>query len=158
MAVYAAMTGLEATVGLPADRPEVVITVFADGEGAPGVLNRRDHIEFAAAFAQACNPPRWLFTSAIHGTHYEVVDDYVGAAVASLASHEQCLTPLDPHTSRVDQARRQIERALPVHDALSPPSTTKKQRTPNLATANSIHVITTTPCRHSDSSRLEASG
>jgi len=97
--------------------PDVVITVYGGSEWAPGVPNQRDHVEFAAAvegaYDQLADPPRWLFASALRATHVEIVDDYIDAAVASLAEHERYLSVLDPDTAPVEQARRQLQRAIP---------------------------------------------
>lgn len=98
--------------------PDIVVTVYGGAEWAPGVPNQRDHIEFAAAVEGAydalADPPRWLFASALQATHVEIVDDYFDAAVASLAAHTRYLSALDPDTAPVEQARRQLQRAIPV--------------------------------------------
>lgn len=100
--------------------PDVVITVYGGSEWAPGVPNQPDHVEFAAAVEGAydvlAEPPPWLFASALQATHVEVVDDHIGAAIASLAAHECYLRALDPSTPPGEQARRQLQRAVPVRD------------------------------------------
>ena len=106
---------------LTARKPEVVVTVFGGPQWAPGMPNQRDHVEFAAAVEQAydamTDPPRWLFASGLEATHVEVVDEFIDQAVASLAAHEQYLTVLDPDTPPVEQARQQLQRAVPArHD------------------------------------------
>jgi len=93
--------------------PDVVVTIFSGPEWAPGEPNQRDHIEFAtavtAAYDSLIRPPRWLFENGPGGTHGEVVDGFVEAAVKSLAAHERYLSVLDPATPVEEQARRQVE-------------------------------------------------
>ena len=65
--------------------PDVVITLYSGPEWAPGAPNQRDHIEFSIAVAGAYdslpNKPRWFFENGPHGTHGEVVDDFIDVAV-----------------------------------------------------------------------------
>jgi LmbE family N-acetylglucosaminyl deacetylase len=72
--------------------PDVVITLYSGPEWAPGAPNQRDHIEFsnavAAAYDSLSNKPQWFFGHGPHGAHGETVDDFIEAAVASLAAHE----------------------------------------------------------------------
>ncbi|MEV0948445.1 PIG-L family deacetylase [Rhodococcus sp. NPDC049939] len=103
---------------LTVSKPDLVVTVFGGAEWAPGAPNQRDHIEFAAAVEQAYDemtlPPRWLFAAAPPPTHVEVVDEFVDVAVESFAAHERYLMALDAHTPALEQARQQLEMALPV--------------------------------------------
>jgi LmbE family N-acetylglucosaminyl deacetylase len=105
---------------LTASTPDIVVTVFGGAEWGPGAPNQRDHVEFAAAVEQTLAemgaPPPRLFASSLQATHIEVVDDFVDTAVHALAAHECYLDVLDPHTPAVEQARRQLERALPVYE------------------------------------------
>ncbi len=93
--------------------PDVVITIYSGPEWGPDAPNQRDHIEFANAVAAAYdslpNKPRWLFENGPHGTHGEVVDDFIDVAVASLAAHDVYLSVLDPDTPVQEQARQQVE-------------------------------------------------
>ncbi len=101
-------------------QPDVVVTVYGEAEWAPGVPNQRDHIEFAKAVEQAYDtlaaPPRWLFASALKATHLEAVDDFIEAAVASVAAHQRYVEVLDPDTPVLEQARRQLARTTPRRD------------------------------------------
>lgn len=105
---------------IEADAPDVVLALFGGPEFAPGFPNQRDHIEFAAAVTAAydglANPPRWLFHSALAGTHVEIVDDYIEVAVESLSAHDKYLGVLDPDTPVRDQARRVVDMATPQVD------------------------------------------
>lgn len=98
-------------------RPEVVVTLYSGPSWAPGAPNQRDHIEFAHAVAAAYDslpdPPAWLFENGPDPTHCEVVDGYTDLAVSSLAAHEVYLSVLDPQTSVVEQARKQVEMSTP---------------------------------------------
>jgi hypothetical protein len=49
------------------------------------------------------------------GTHADTVDDFVDAAVNSLAGHAKYLSVLDPDTPVVEQARRQVDATTPPH-------------------------------------------
>lgn len=102
---------------IQSDKPDVVLTLFGGPEFAPGFPNQRDHIEFAAAVTAAydglADPPRWLFQSALAGTHVETVDDYIEVAVESLTAHDKYLSVLDPQTPVREQARRVVEMATP---------------------------------------------
>ncbi|WP_440713364.1 PIG-L deacetylase family protein [Gordonia sp. FQ] len=93
--------------------PDIVLSLYGGAEWAPGAPNQRDHMEFAAAVAQAYDelpdPPRALFTNGPGSTHAVDVDGFVETAVASLAEHEMYLSVLDPDTPVVDQARAQVE-------------------------------------------------
>jgi LmbE family N-acetylglucosaminyl deacetylase len=103
-------------------KPDVVLTVYGGAEWLPGVPNQRDHMEFAAAVKQACDdmadPPSWVFACGPGATHFEPVDDYIEAAVASLAAHHVYLSVLDPQTPVLRQAREQIDRTTPVRPDL----------------------------------------
>lgn len=95
--------------------PQLVLTLYGGPEWEPGQPNQSDHMEFAAAVAQAYadldDPaPRWLFVNGPHPTHAVEVSDQIDAAVRSLAAHEKYLSVLDPDTPVVDQARAQVER------------------------------------------------
>ncbi|ALI25891.1 hypothetical protein XA26_20450 [Mycolicibacterium fortuitum] len=98
-------------------RPDVVVTLYSGPSWAPGAPNQRDHIEFAHAVAAAYDslpdPPAWLFENGPDPTHCEVVDGYTDLAVSSLAAHEVYLSVLDPQTSVVEQARKQVEMSTP---------------------------------------------
>ncbi|OBI69766.1 GlcNAc-PI de-N-acetylase [Mycolicibacterium fortuitum] len=98
-------------------RPDVVVTLYSGPSWAPGAPNQRDHIEFAHAVAAAYDslpdPPGWLFENGPDPTHCEVVDGYTDLAVSSLAAHEVYLSVLDPQTSVVEQARKQVEMSTP---------------------------------------------
>lgn len=98
-------------------KPDVVVTIYGGRQWAPGMPNQRDHIEFAAAVSAAYDalpdPPRWLFQNGPDGTHAEVVDGYIDVAVAALAAHTIYLSILDPQTPVVEQARRQVDLAVP---------------------------------------------
>jgi LmbE family N-acetylglucosaminyl deacetylase len=113
---------LRATIAdaIAALAPDVVVTIYSGAQWAPGAPNQRDHIEFAHAVAAAYDsldhPPRWLFENGPEITHGEVVDDHIDTAVASLAAHENYLSGLDPDTTVVEQARRQVEAVTPPHD------------------------------------------
>lgn len=93
--------------------PDLVVTIFSGPEWAPGQPNQRDHIEFAravtAAYDSLARPPRWLFENGPGGTHGEVVDGFLEAAVKSLAAHDRYLSVLDPAAPVDEQARRQVE-------------------------------------------------
>jgi LmbE family N-acetylglucosaminyl deacetylase len=93
--------------------PDLVATIYSGPEWGPGAPNQLDHIEFskavAAAYDSLAEPPRWLFENGPQPTHYEVVDDYIDVAIASLAAHEAYLSVLDPETPVIDQARRQVD-------------------------------------------------
>ncbi len=94
--------------------PDVVLTLYSGPEWAPGAPNQRDHIEFSNAVAGAydslTDKPRWFFECGPHGTHGEVVDHFIDAAVASLAAHDVYLSVYDPDTPVIEQARRQVDR------------------------------------------------
>ena len=49
------------------------------------------------------------------GTHAETVDDFVDAAVNSLAAQAKHLSVLDADIPVVEQARRQVEATTPPH-------------------------------------------
>jgi LmbE family N-acetylglucosaminyl deacetylase len=94
--------------------PDVVLTIYSGPEWAPGAPNQRDHIEFskavAAAYDSLADPPRWLFENGPDVTHAEVIDDvHFDLAVESLAAHEVYLSVLDPTTSVIEQARKQVD-------------------------------------------------
>ena len=94
--------------------PDVVLTLYSGPEWAPGAPNQRDHIEFSNAVAGAYDsltePPRWLFENGPEATHAEVIDgDCFDRAVASLAAHEVYLSVLNPDTSVLEQARKQVD-------------------------------------------------
>lgn len=101
--------------------PEVLLTIYGGPGWGPGRPNQRDHIEFAAAVADAYDaldaPPRWLFESGPDATHGETVDGYVDVAVDALAAHHVYLSVLDPDTPVAQQARRQIEAVTAPHPA-----------------------------------------
>jgi LmbE family N-acetylglucosaminyl deacetylase len=94
--------------------PDVVITLYSGPDWAPGAPNQRDHIEFslavAAAYDSLPNKPRWFFENGPHGTHGEVVDDFIDVAVESLAAHDVYLSVYDPKTPVLEQARIQVDR------------------------------------------------
>lgn len=94
--------------------PEVVITLYSGPEWAPGAPNQRDHIEFSNAVATAydslSHKPRWFFENGPHGTHCEVVDDFIDVAVASLAAHDVYLSVYNPDVPVIEQARNQVDR------------------------------------------------
>ena len=96
-------------------KADVALTVYGGPEWAPGAPNQRDHMEFAAAVAEAydglADRPRWLFANGPDGTHAETVDEFIDVAVDSLAAHEKYLSVLDPETPVVQQARKQIDMA-----------------------------------------------
>lgn len=98
-------------------RPDVVVTIYGGAQFAPDVPNQRDHIEFAAAVADVWDaledPPRRLFQNGPGATHVEIVDDYLDAAVDSLAAHEVYLSVLDPRTPVREQARAVIDMTCP---------------------------------------------
>jgi LmbE family N-acetylglucosaminyl deacetylase len=98
-------------------KPDVALTLYGGPEWAPGAPNQPDHMEFAAAVAEAyetlSDPPRWLFANGPGGTYLEAVDGFTDAAVESLAAHEKYLSVLDPATPVVEQARAQVDRATP---------------------------------------------
>jgi LmbE family N-acetylglucosaminyl deacetylase len=104
---------------LAGHKVDVALTIFGGPEWAPGAPNQRDHMEFAAAVAEAYDdlgdPPRWLFANGPDGTHAETVDDFVDVAVDSLAAHEKYLSVLDPDTPVGEQARRQVDMTTPAH-------------------------------------------
>ena len=93
--------------------PDVVITLYSGPEWAPGAPNQRDHIEFslavAAAYDSLPNKPRWFFEHGPHGTHGETVDDFIDAAVASLAAHDVYLSVYNPDVPVLEQARKQVD-------------------------------------------------
>jgi LmbE family N-acetylglucosaminyl deacetylase len=93
--------------------PDLVATIYSGPEWAPGAPNQRDHIEFsnavAAAYDSLADPPRWLFENGPDPTHCEVVSGYIDVAVASLAAHDVYLSVLDPGTTVLDQARKQVD-------------------------------------------------
>lgn len=93
--------------------PDVVITLYSGPEWGPGAPNQRDHIEFSNAVAGVCdslpNKPRWFFEHGPHGTHAETVDDFVDAAVASLAAHDVYLSVYNPDVPVIEQARKQVD-------------------------------------------------
>ncbi len=93
--------------------PNIVVTIFGGTEWVPGAPNQRDHVEFAAAVLAVCD--RRLFANGPNGTHAETVDDFVDTAVNSLASHEKYLSTLNPDTSVLEQARRQVDMTTPPH-------------------------------------------
>lgn len=92
--------------------PDVVIATYGGPEWGPGLPNQRDHMEFAAAVAQAWDelaaPPRALFVNGPGSTHAVDVDGYVEQAVESLTKHRAYLEVLDPNTPVIDQARAVI--------------------------------------------------
>jgi LmbE family N-acetylglucosaminyl deacetylase len=94
--------------------PDVVITLYSGPEWAPGAPNQRDHIEFSLAVAGAYdslpNKPRWFFENGPHGTHGEVVDDFIDVAVDSLAAHDVYLSVHNPDVPVAEQARIQVDR------------------------------------------------
>ena len=94
--------------------PDVVITLYSGPEWAPGAPNQRDHIEFSLAVAGAYdslpNKPRWFFENGPHGTHGEVVDDFIDVAVDSLAAHDVYLSVYNPDVPVAEQARIQVDR------------------------------------------------
>ena len=94
--------------------PDVVITIYSGPEWAPGAPNHRDHIEFsnavAAAYDSLPDKPRWFFENGPHGTHCEVVDDFIDVAVASLAAHDVYLSVYNPDVPVIEQARIQVDR------------------------------------------------
>ena len=98
-------------------KADVALTVYGGPEWAPGAPNQRDHMEFAAAVAEAydglADRPRWLFANGPDGTHAETVDEFIDVAVDSLAAHEKYLSVLDPLTPVAEQARKQIDMATP---------------------------------------------
>lgn len=98
---------------------DVVLTIYGGPEWAPGAVNQRDHMEFAAAVAGAydglTNRPRWLFANGPGGTHAETVDGFTDVGVESLAAHEKYLSVLDPDTSVMEQARKQVDMTTPPH-------------------------------------------
>jgi LmbE family N-acetylglucosaminyl deacetylase len=93
--------------------PDVVITLYSGPEWAPGAKNQRDHIEFSLAVAAAYDSlptkPRWFFEHGPHGTHGETVDDFIDAAVASLAAHDVYLSVYNPDVPVVEQAQIQVD-------------------------------------------------
>jgi LmbE family N-acetylglucosaminyl deacetylase len=94
--------------------PDVVVTIYSGPEWEPGAPNQRDHVEFSNAVAQAFDslsaPPRWLFENGPEATHAEVIDETCyERAVASLSAHNVYLSVLDPHTSVIEQARKQVD-------------------------------------------------
>ncbi len=95
--------------------PDVVITIYSGPEWGPGAPNQRDHIEFsnavAAAYDSLSRKPQWFFEHGPHGSHGEIVDDFIDAAVASLAAHAAYLSALDPDTPVQEQARIQVDQA-----------------------------------------------
>lgn len=94
--------------------PDVVITLYSGAEWGPGAPNQRDHIEFsnavAAVYDSLPNKPGWLFENGPHGTHCEVVDDFIDVAVASLAAHDVYLSVYNPDVAVIEQARIQVDR------------------------------------------------
>ncbi|GED97204.1 PIG-L deacetylase family protein [Gordonia crocea] len=100
--------------------PEVVVATYGGAEWAPGFPNQRDHMEFAAAVADACaglgdDGPRWLFVNGPNATHAVPVESGdIDAAVHSLAEHRAYLSVLDPDTPVGKQAADQVERMTPV--------------------------------------------
>jgi len=93
--------------------PDVVITLYSGPQWAPGAPNQRDHIEFSLAVAAAYDSlptkPRWFFEHGPHGTHGETVDDFVDAAVASLAAHDVYLSVYNPDVPVPEQAQIQVD-------------------------------------------------
>ena len=94
--------------------PDVVITLYSGAEWGPGAPNQRDHIEFsnavAAVYNSLPNKSRWFFENGPHGTHCEVVDDFIDVAVASLAAHDVYLSVYKPDVPVIEQARIQVDR------------------------------------------------
>ena len=92
----------------------MVITLYSGAEWAPGAPNQRDHIEFsnavAAAYDSLPTKPRWFFENGPGGTHAETVDDFIDAAVASLAAHDVYLSVYDPTMPVIEQAQIQVDR------------------------------------------------
>lgn len=103
-------------------QPDMIVTIYGETHWAAGIPNHPDHIEFAAAVEQAYDdlrhPPRWLLASALQGSHYEAVDDFVALAVESLAAHAAYFSAIDPGTPVAEQAYRQLERTNPRRDDL----------------------------------------
>lgn len=101
-------------------RPDIVLSLYGGPEWAPGIPNQRDHMEFAAAVADAYDqlgdPPRALFVNGPGSTHAVDVDGFVEPAVDSLAEHKVYLAVLDPDTPVVDQARAQVEMSTAAQD------------------------------------------
>src|SRR4051795_4633229 len=93
--------------------PDVVVTVYSGPEWAPGAPNQRDHIEFSLAVAGAYDSlptkPRWFFEHGPNGTHGETVDEFIDAAVASLAAHGVYLSVYNPDVPVVEQAQIQVD-------------------------------------------------
>ena len=100
-------------------KPEVALTIYGGSEWAPGALNQRDHIEFAAAVVAAYDslrdPPRWLFSFGPGATHIETVDNFIDVATEALTAHEKYLSTLDPDTPVVEQARKVLDMTTPAH-------------------------------------------